>query len=375
MTRKKATKTEELLAGERQWAQGRASDPLASRELAAHFLRAYRGHADYARAVSEGQKSHFAERLEQARCLILQGDGPAARRALGELTHLDPVELAEYWLEQARIHMLSEEYSDALKCLESALSQEEVSEVTRLTCHQLAASLHLKQGHPERALEDLKLALAIAEVFDVVASAFSARAYLVQAYAELGRVAEAQQALSALQGMLDRLESDELWTDRRLTVLRAECQLARLTRNVEAWRSYATEARELARWIGDQPCRAKCEQELGDIARLTGKQPPCDGIKPVEYFRGWTYLPRLKLILHEDPRTVVRLDGRPIAEKILQALGEQALSKSALFEKVWGITFHSERHTPHLMAILSKVRKLLPPSSLVVEEGLVELRR
>lgn len=329
-----------------------------------HFLRAYRSRTDLAEIMP--RSNDFSSQLERMRNFLASGDLVSADSLLQKMKAGNDFEAAELALETFRLRFFQGRQEEALSISESLLENPYLSEISRMTCYQLRGSLFLQRKEYEQAIDELKLAATLAEIYVLASSAFSTRAFLVQAYVEVGKVTEAQDTLESLRLSLSAIAQSELWLDRLLTVIRAECHFYRVTKNFERWKSAAFEGSILSDWIGDRITKEKCEKELRDNLISVPFS--------ATLFSGWAFLPERGLVLHMSPKKIIRVEHSPVALKIFTLLSGQALPADMLFEKVYGFRFSTERHSNHLRAILSKLRRLLPAGALAVKDGIISLK-
>jgi hypothetical protein len=251
---------------------------------------------------------------------------------------------------------------------DAALTCRELSDLSRMTCLQLKGHAKIIQKKFDEAIEHLLIAVEIAGLFGKASSAFSAKAFLVQAYSELAQFALARKYIGILQSDLAALPQDELWVDRLLTAVRAEVHLHRREGSVSLEKRALDEALELSRWLGDQTTEKKCTDEL------TALKSAGIADRSVYPYKGWAFLPGRGLLLIYSPKEAIRLEKKsPMARDILGALSERPYLMHELFEKIWRMTYHPLRHETHLRAAISKVRKLLPTGALQVRDGVISL--
>jgi tetratricopeptide (TPR) repeat protein len=371
---------EEALARGERIALSLQSDGQSAQAVVAHFLRAFKGRQDFADVVipSPEREADLAAKLEKIRNYLYCGDTEAAESIL--LPILSEDAYGEFSLELARVRLFQSRLTEALNAVDRALSHSALGDASRMTCHQLRGDILIRLGRTSEGIEDIKKAIALAEVFNLASSAFSAHAFLVKAYVELGEGENARSALRVLKAQLESVEcvrSEEIWLDRLLTVIRTEAHLYKASEvassGTQPWHVALAEAHAIARHLGDMTTVRRCENEAGaevDFATLE-----IDGRKIVNSLNGWTYLPYRELALISAPRGILRLDSRPVMQKILLELisASGGIEKDVLFERAWNIKFDSERHSAHLLATLSKFRKLLPAGALQLNEGKVRL--
>jgi tetratricopeptide (TPR) repeat protein len=371
---------EEAFSKGEQIALSLRSEGQSAQAVMAHFLRAFKGRQDFADVVipSAERGEDLAERLEKIRNSLYCGDTDAAESMI--LPVLSEDAYGEFALELARVRLFQSRLVEALSAVDRALQLTALGDASRMTCHQLRGDILIRLGRTREGIEDIKKAIALAEVFNLASSAFSAHAFLVKAYVELGDPESARSALRVLKSQLESpecIKSDELWLDRLLTVIRTEVHLYKesevASRGTQPWHVALAEAHAIAQHLGDQLTIRRCESEAGSEVKF--ELLAIDGRRVVNSFNGWRYLPFRELALISSPRGVLRLDSRPVMQKVLLELisSPNGLDKHLLFERAYNIRFDSERHSAHLLATLSKFRKLLPPGALQLSDGKVRL--
>lgn len=373
-------KHEEALSKGQGIALSLQSDAKSAQAVMANFLRAFKGRQDFAEVVipAEQRDADIAEKLEKIRNHLYRGDSESAESIL--LPILSDETHGECSLELARLRIFQNRLLEALNAVDRSLGQANLGDVSRMTCYQLRGDILIRLGRPKESIEDLKRAIALSEVFNVASSAFSAHAFLVKALSELGELENARAAFRTLRAQLESLEcvhSDELWLDRLLTVIRTEVHLHGATQErlhgIPMRYVALAEAHAIAQHLDDQTTARRCVSEAGADIKLD--QLAVQGRKIVNLLNGWRYLPYRELALIQSPRSILRLDSRPVMQKILLELVSvpDGMDKDDLFQRVWNLEFDSERHSPHLLATLSKFRKLLPAGALQLSDGKVRL--
>ncbi len=342
-----------------------------SKLVMSHFLRSFRGCSDFLTVFPQAPRDEFALSLECLRNSLFSGDLSQSEILLTQIRPESEVEKAELAVELCRFHIFKGRIDDAIAVSEQALQSPELSDLSRMTCFQMRGHCRILQANFSEAILELKRAVLLADTFDHASSAFSARAFLAQAYAEIGDRSEAQKIIDSLKTHLETLSSDELWLDRLLIVIRAEIQSHRVFEERAQWYSKALEAREISLWLGDKITLNKCENELKQLAEKSSGELSAS---PVLHFSGWEYFPSKDLILIHFPRKISRIAKNPVARRILQLLAQGPISSEDFFERIWKVKYHPERHGTHVRATLSKVRKLLPAGALVVESGFVIIK-
>jgi tetratricopeptide (TPR) repeat protein len=367
----------ELIEAEEALAQGESRAPVVSNSNSAHakmslFLRDYRSRPDYAQLLTFPKTGNFVETLESMRNALSTGDCSLAEAKLLELHPESDLEAAEAGIEHGRLLIYQNRIDEALSSLSELLNNPELTDLSRMTCLQMRGHcLILKRDYPQ-AVRELKLAATLSEFFPRAASSFSARAFLVQAYAELKLEEEAYHALSSLRSQLESLDDPELALDRMLTLIRAEVHLHRCF-NQTAEKLYALyEAKEISRWLDDGITLERCKSEITDALAAIDTHEKLE--IPVHEFSGWIFLPKRQLILGKAPKTISRLNKKPVLNQVLLALARGPLEMDQLFEQVWKARYHPEKHGTHMRVTLSNLRKMLPKGALEVEGGVVSLR-
>jgi tetratricopeptide (TPR) repeat protein len=361
-----------MIQAEEFLAQGHADSlPFDSADSAAgatvsHFLRHYRARPDLAGAVNSTQEESFLQQIEEVRTLLAAGDLEQAETVLSSISPSSNYETAEYELEWFRLRVFQARFSDALEISKTLLRNQDLSEISRMTCLQLRGHCLIQQRQYQEAIIELQRGSALAGVYGRASSAFSIHAFLVQAYAEAGQSEEAFRVLSSLRARIGFIDQNELWLDRLLTLIRAETHYHRCLNDLPSLVAALVEAREIARWIGDTTTLRKCNRELSEV--------PIYSSCAVATFAEWSYLPARSLILEYFPKRVRRLKLNSQLSKALEILSSGPVPVDTFFEKMWSIPYHPERHGTHLRATLSNLRRLLPKGALLHADGKITLR-
>ena len=371
MTKKSESQEfQHLVEEEMTLARGRRNLPIPE-SLAAMsvFLRDYRARGDLSSLLSrEKAPKRSPETLEKIRNALQQGNLELAGSLLRRLRPRSDLEAAEFGLEQVRLQLFSGNFDLALEISEALLSNPALTDLSRMTVHQLRGHCLIQTQQYAMAIEELKFAETLSELFPQAASGFAALAFLVQAHSELGNVEAALQVLRTLQGRVNSLSDPEIQLDRLLTLIRAEVHLFRCLGKDDRRLAALEEARRIALWISDQVTVEKCDREL-DTLRIPREAPS------VSEFSGWTYLAGRSLILRSAPhKMIISLESKPVLNRVLQALARGPIAESDLFRGIWGTSYHPEKHGTHLRVTLSNLRKLLPKGALEVADGVVYLK-
>jgi tetratricopeptide (TPR) repeat protein len=360
-------------------------DNPSTQAVVAHFLRAFKGRQDLAGITipSNDQNSDLADQMEKIRNAIYRGDSEMAETILlpilSDESILEEV-LGECLLELSRVRLLQNRVDAALAAIDRALKLATLGDLSRMTCLQIRGDIQLRLGNPREAVEDLMRAIDLSKKFKAASATFSAHAFLVKAYVVQGELESAHHALGSLKLQLESAEcsnSDELWLDRLLTVIRTEAHFLKAVhekdRNLLPWQFALAEAHTISLHLGDQATLQRCINEAGPDVHF--ESLTCEGRKVVNSLNGWCYLPFRKVALIQYPRSILRLDTKPVIQKILYALifSAQGLDQDVLFKQVWDRELASESDLAKLLAALSKVRKFLPPGAVQVTDGRVKL--
>lgn len=358
---KKLQKAEEFFAKETQDERSFHSHCKSEHLALSYFLRATNGRSDLAKLVQVTAPESFTNSIEKIRTAVYEGNYDLAQSLASALSCSTEIEKAELNVELARIALYTNKTELSLELIKSCLSASELSITTKITLLQMQGHALLSAQRHSEAIESLKSAVTMATVFPNLSSSFSARAFLVRAYAELKQFSNAEFELFCMSQQLSKIEQSEMWLDRTLTFLRAKSIHLKEKNSLLERNAILQEAAEIAKWLGDKGSELKSRGEiLGDDIK---------GI--VLRFSGWSYLPQLDLILNYETKKIDFLKDSPIAKKVILVLSGGGISSDKLFERVWGLKYEQDRHAVHLRAMLSKMRKKLPSNTLQVKDGVV----
>ncbi len=219
---------------------------------------------------------------------------------------------------------------------------------------------HYSLGQFSQAEEHLTKSMDFLEFFPFARSAFVAGAHLIKLKSELKKFNEAQSVITFLEKKCKQVDQDETWLVRSLLLNRGKCHYFFHMGQMDERETCLLESFFIAEWVKDKLILRKCSQELAD------KTPSPD--------RNLNLLPLSGVLLIKNPRKVIRLAEHPVLVKIVALLLQGAQTSEQVFEKVWELKFDKERHDQHLRSTLSKLRKKLPPDTLVVKDGKIYLQ-
>lgn len=375
---KKKSLAHQLPDLEQIWSSGQDSDTISvgqasTGELLSHYLRHYRGRNDLASVghllTPESTGEAFFQGLEMARTLIFKNHLTAALAVLQELQPRNPSEEAEVCIEEMRIALTQGSWQKALSHSDRIVRTSSLIAPSLLTCYQLRGHAYIMASDYELSVLSLAKALDLATLFPHQRSAFSAAAFMVLALSLMGDLESAEQHLGLLQEKISLIENTEQRVDRLLMLTRAQFHYFKASGDLNSARESLLESKEISFWLGEEATFKKCIQDLQALGVCGQKKS-----ETVSSFPGWTYLKRHHLILGLIPKTVISIASSELTQKALNLLSSGPASESEFFEKIWGLSYHSDRHAQHLRSSLSNLRKALPAQALVYKNQTIYLK-
>ena len=333
-----------------------------SSALVSYYLRDVRGRVDLAEAVN--QKPHaesFESHLESIRIHIANEEFTLAKEAIDLCVSESKEEQSELSLERARYYFYTKEYGISKEILQHLINDRDVLMTTKVTSYELLGQSYYYLGHVERAISNLKKSMDYLDYMPFVISSYVAGAHLAKIFSEQKKFSEANEILTFLRQKLRGIKQNEIWLSRALLVVRGNCHYLKNLGQTEKLRSLLHETLAVATWLGDLEMTERCRRDLTELGELV--------LKP----KNINFLSQLGVLLISNPKSVGRFDASPILSKALTVLimGEKSLEE--LFEYVYEYKYDKERHNIHLRALLSKLRKKLPPNALLVKDGVISL--
>ena len=356
---------------EEELARGNTVPVTSDSTLMMNFFRAYRGRNDYSQLIETMAPNEFWAQLEIVKSSLLEGNFSKAQQILGTLKAADDLQLAEFLVEKARYELFNQNPVGALECTGHALLLRELSELSRMTCHQLRGHAFIELKNYAAAKEELSRGITLSEFFPLAESGMTCRVFLVVMYSELGQKREAKAQLTELFGQLEKISTPNLFLTRLVLVLRGEVHFTRNFGLYEACRDTLYEIIALAEFLEMKDMRSRCQIELDE--HLLSRKPGV-GKPAVFRFQGWSFIPSRHIVLHHSAKTLVSTLDFPVRHKMLCALAEGPMTQEDLFARVWGRVYDPLIDDMSLRANLSKLRKLLPVSALVTTDGVVHLK-
>ncbi len=356
----KLMKAEQILAK-----AGDVSISLAnedSMELVSYYLRDVRGRIDLTETVRQRSKSNsFSAKLETIRTYIVNEKFALAKSAIDLCVSETKEERSELSLERARYYFYTGEFGTSKEILQSLIGDKDVPVTTKITSHELLGQCFFRLGHIEHAVSNLKKAMDYLDFFPFVISAYVAGAHLVKIKSEQKKFSEANEILAFLRQKLRGLKQDEVWLSRSLLVARGYYHYLKNSGERKLQVELLHETLAIAVWLGDLEMIQRCRNDLKELSEVELKS------------KNINFLPSIGVLLISNPKSVSHFESSPILTKALNSLlsGEKTLEE--LFENVYGYAYNKERHEIHLRSLLSKLRKKLPPNSLLVKNGVIVL--
>ncbi|MDZ4662547.1 MAG: hypothetical protein SGJ18_13125 [Pseudomonadota bacterium] len=333
-----------------------------SAELVSYYLRDVRGRVDLASEVQRksGYES-FTEQLEAIRTHIANEDYKKAKEMIDSCVTESIEERSELSLERARYYFYTLEYGISKEILQHLIVDRDVLLTTKITSYELLGQSYYHLGHTDRAVSNLKKSLNYLDYMPFVISSYVAGAHLVKIKSEQNKFSEAKEILDYLKQKLRGIKQDEIWLARNLLVARGYCHYLKRQGKVQELRSLLHETLAIALWLGDLEMTERCRRDLKDLGEVELKS------KNINFLEG------LGVLLITNPKSISRFENSPTLSKVLICLlrGEKTLED--LFTDVYDLKYDKERHDMHLRALLSKLRKKLPPNALQVKAGLIKL--
>ncbi len=333
-----------------------------SNELVSYFLRDVRGRPDLAQAVQQNStNTGFSSILEQIRILIEADKLNEAKALIDRTVTTTPQEQAELMLEQGRYYFFVGELATSTEILNKLCQNKDAIPTTRMTSYELAGQAWCLAGNIEKGLDCLRKATKQLEFLPYVLSGYVAGAHLIKTLSELGQFTKAKVTLNFLKNKLTQLSGDEIWLARKLLVLRGEVHLYKNMNEQENMRVSLKDAFGVAHWLEDRDMVMKCVQ---DYEALDLALPTANNIN---------FIANAGALLIMAPKHFGRFDKSPVLAKMLQLILESPISTEDLFQATYRYPFDRQRHSNHLRAMLSKLRKKLPSNSLKIVNGRIEL--
>ncbi len=328
-------------------------------ELLSYYLRAGRGRSDLSEQVlGKIPTAMFSSAIEFIRSLIWQEKYIDAKILIDVCLPTNALEQIELNLEKGRFYFFSDEFLTAQNILENIISAVDAPITTRMTAHELLGQTHLNLGNVTRAENHLQKAMEYLLLLPYMQSGFVAGAYLVKICAEQNRLKEAEMRLDFLKAQLKEIKHDDAWLSRLLLTLRAEIILLRQIKETKKEQELLLEALRISQWLEDKYIERKCLQELEVVPKIS---------------QALQFLPLTGVLLFHRPKDVRRFDNHPALAKLLSALTSGPKTYEELNLQVWNEEYDKEKHALRLRSALSKLRKRLPPNTLIVQDSLVSL--
>lgn len=325
-----------------------------------YYLRAHNGRRDLGEVVrANSQSTQFLSQLENIRTFFKRFEYQQAKNIIDQCQPTSVVEQNELNLENARYYYFVHEYQTAFEILQKLIDSSDVLLTSRITANEIAGQCLYHLHKKETAISYFKKSMQYLETLPFTFSAFVAGAHLVKTYSELKDFKKASSALSFLKKCLGKVKQEEAWASRQLLLIRARCHFFKNSDDRSMYESHLLEALHLADWLGDKHTKNLCEKELGAVAPSTNNM---------------VLLPHSSVLLFRNPKKVSRLEGAEMLAKILMLLQVRPYTEEELFAAVWNLEYHKERHSAHLRATLSKLRRKLPDNSLLLSQGVIALK-
>lgn len=339
---------------------------LPTRELVRHYLRAWRGRSDLSESIlNQGESEIFLSHLNKIRELLRNDELSDALALIESTTYSCELERIELELERCRYYLFSKKYNSVIEISTRLLANDSTPAQTRMTLLQVSGIAKIYSGQALSAIADLEAAIELSHILPTAPSAFGSYTVMSQAYSCLGQQAEAIRFLKMAESILDQVNENEIWIERLVNLMRSRVRYACYFDSRENYIKTTQLTKLIANWLGAKVISRLCDEDLDSTPyTILGYS-----------FLGGLYVPELKIALLNHPKKVVRFTEAPQTSQILEILCKGDMTKSELFEKVWGFRYDESLHDVHLRNMLSKLRKKLPEGVLTCENKIVSLKK
>ncbi|MFZ4715096.1 MAG: hypothetical protein ACOYL6_15350 [Bacteriovoracaceae bacterium] len=350
------------------------SSKLGSANLVSYFLRSYYGNVTASEAIKEALPHHsgFDQQIDMIRDLLRTHRLDEAKEKLQTIVPETDEEKCEYLLEKARQALFSGEYQTVIDSTSDPTIHQCKNPVTRMTIHQIRGHAYIELSLWSKAESELQIAILYAKEFTQASSAIASYGFMIMIYCHLNDKQKADEFHQNQQLILDGLKEkgqEEAWLDRYLIFQRSKSRLLRRFGTQQELESVLAEAFIIAKWANNKTIQNKCQQELAELGIDTNQK---EKLKHVHFFAHWIYLEKSKIILSTTESKIERLESNPLFQKMILVLKNGPIKEEDFFRQIWNLPF-SEKHSSHLRANLSKLRKKLPSQSLKVTDQFINL--
>jgi tetratricopeptide (TPR) repeat protein len=338
----------------------------SSHNLVSHYIRAWRGRADLANLIQTTNVSQdFLTKLNEVRSMLRADELEQAIKLIDSLQTSHVLERVELELERCRYHLFRKEYLKVLALSGVLLQMPETVLQTKMTLYQIRGIARTYAGQALAALNELNMAISIAQSLPEAPSAFASYTVKAQAYACLNEKKLSKESLDLAKDQLDATTQDEIWIERFVNYLRACVRFDLYFESREKFLRTTMLTQIIAQWLEAKVIVRLCQEDLGgeNISEL---------VYPI---LGGQYIPDYKIALMNSPKRIIRLEDSPQTSKLLEVLCKKNISKSDLFESVWGYKYSESLHNGHIRNMLSKLRKKFSENIVVSEKNIITLKK
>ncbi len=338
-----------------------------SAEIVTYYLRTFRGRKDLAQTLHAITKEgSFVSQLEAIRNLLAERKLGPAKEIIDTCRPENAIEECELFLETARYYYFVKSYERCNETLDKILSCAEALVPTWMTAFQLKGVALYDLGQVDGAIESLKKSIQLLDLIPHTPSGVIATAHLIKILSEQQRFEEAKNYICFLENTIEGIEQSEAKLLRLLPLMRAKFHFYKNMAEPKAAFAYLQESLQVAAWLDDHEMLDKCRSDLSALAS-SEQSSVLNG-------EGWTFLPNAQWLLVSASRKPYELSSKPLLQQILTLLFKGPISEENFFSQIWGLNYKPEKHSPHVRATLSKLRKLLPVGALKSTDGVVVLK-